>query len=162
MLVTVCPTNLSLSRVTYSETSGNSGIGVSLKEFNSLSGPWIGFSVQDGLRISERIVLLIFNGSISGKGKDKDGNFELVGVYEPEGQRVNLTRVYTWTSEPSQDGVGIPYQYEGVWDGDMAFGLWHPLFEPSYGGIFEMWPEQEEERMIHTHELRHLEPLALG
>jgi hypothetical protein len=117
-----------------------------LKDFNELSGPWTGLSVQDGLRISERIALTIFKGRIAGTGSDKDGEFEISGFYKDRNQEVMLTRTYTWTTDPSQDGVGIPYDYEGSWDGAMVSGRWHPRSHPSYGGPFEMWPDRDEDR----------------
>ncbi len=117
-----------------------------MKDFNELSGPWTGLSVQDGIRISERIVLTIFKGRITGTGSDKDGEFELSGFYHERKQEVMLTRRYTWTTEPSQEGAGIPYDYEGAWDGAMVSGRWHPRMHPPYGGPFEMWPDREEDR----------------
>ncbi|MEZ0326539.1 MAG: hypothetical protein ACAH95_11600 [Fimbriimonas sp.] len=125
-----------------------------------MSGPWTGLSVQDGLRISEAIQLSIRSGSISGSGTDKDGDFELTGSYHERTQRVQLTRRYTYTTEPSQEGVGIPYDYDGVWDGSMVSGRWQMRmltgrqsadhFGPLLGGPFEMWPNREEDQ----HELR--------
>jgi hypothetical protein len=133
-----------------------------MKDFNSLSGPWIGFSVQDAVRISERLLLLIVNGSVSGTGEDKDGKFEVAGHYYGATQELRLIRHYTWTTEPSQVGVGILYEYVGAWDGDLAFGNWSPLHDPEYGGPFEMWPEQEEETISEAFEIEHREPAALG
>ena len=121
-----------------------------MKNFNELSGPWTGLSVQDGLRISEAITLSIRGGSISGSGTDKDGDFELTGGYHERSQRVQLTRRYTWTTEPSQEGVGIPYDYDGSWDGMMVSGNWHMRNHPPMCGPFEMWPSREED----MHELR--------
>ena len=129
---------------------------MALKNFNELSGPWAGMSVQDGVRISERIRLTISNGRISGTGTDKDGEFELSGFYRERDQQVMMTRRYTWTSEPSQEGAGIAYDYEGKWDGAMVFGRWHPRLVPNYGGPFEMWPDREEDReelSIHLEEV---------
>jgi hypothetical protein len=121
-----------------------------LKNFNELSGPWTGLSVQDGLRISEAMHLSIRSGSISGTGTDKDGDFELTGSYHERTQRVQLTRRYSRTTEPSQAGVGIPYDYDGTWDGAMVSGRWHMRNYPPMGGPFEMWPSREEDQ----HELR--------
>jgi hypothetical protein len=115
-----------------------------LKDFTSLSGPWLGWSIQDGIRISERIRLTIVGGKILGTGIDKDGEFELVGAYIVRQQKVILTRTYTVTTLPSQEGVGIPYDYDGVWDGMLVSGLWHPRFEREYGGPFEMWPADDD------------------
>jgi hypothetical protein len=118
-----------------------------MKDFNSLSGPWAGWSIQDGVRITESIQLTITSGRISGTGTDKDGEFELTGAYIERGQKVLITRCYTWTTEPSQEGVGIPYEYVGTWDGNFVSGQWHPRWHESYGGPFEMWPADFEENL---------------
>jgi hypothetical protein len=112
-----------------------------MKELSDLSGPWQGWSIQDGVRISERLMLHIKDYRISGTGTDKDGEFEVVGSYAPKGTSVELTRRYTRTTEPSQDGVGIPYDYAGNWDGALIFGRWCPRGRNWYGGPFEMWPD---------------------
>jgi hypothetical protein len=127
-----------------------------MKDFNELSGPWTGLSVQDGIRISESIRLTITSGHIVGVGTDMDGEFELIGSYHGLSQRVQLTRRYTSTTEPSQESVGIPYDYDGIWDGMMVSGRWHPRHHPSYGGPFEMWPSREEDREELRIELREL------
>jgi hypothetical protein len=132
-----------------------------VKNFNELSGPWTGLSVQDGIRISERIQLTISNGRIVGSGKDKDGEFELSGFYKERNQEVMMTRRYTRTTEPSQEGVGIAYDYDGLWDGAMVHGTWHPRLHPSYGGPFEMWPDREEDREELRIALEDEKPLAL-
>ena len=106
----------------------------------------MGLSTQDGLRISEAIRLSINDGRISGTGVDMDGEFELIGFYSARTEQVMLTRRYTRTTEPSQEGVGIPYDYEGYWDGAMVSGTWHPRNVPHYGGPFEMWPDREMDR----------------
>jgi hypothetical protein len=116
-----------------------------MKDFNDLSGTWTGLSTQDGIRISEAIKLTIAAGHIIGTGSDMDGEFELSGSYSPRNQAVRITRRYTHTAEPSQLGVGIPYDYDGVWDGAMVSGRWHPRSNPHYGGPFEMWPSREED-----------------
>jgi len=113
-----------------------------MKDFNTLSGPWVGWSIQDGVRISESMSLEIRDGRISGTGTDKDGEFELVGAYTARQERVMLTRRYVRTTEPSQEGVGIPYDYDGTWDGAFVSGNWHPRAAPGYGGPFEMWPSE--------------------
>jgi hypothetical protein len=117
-----------------------------MKTLDGLSGPWRGWSIQDGLRITEKLTLTISAGKISGRGTDIDGAFRVEGSYDAEGN-VTLTRSYTRTTEPSQMGVGIPYRYQGKWDGALVFGRWFPVAHPWYGGPFEMWPEAEEERL---------------
>lgn len=121
-----------------------------MKDFNALSGPWEGWSIQDGVRICERMRLTIRAGEIVGSGVDRDGEFELTGAFIARKQLVALTRRYTWTTEPSQAGVGIPYEYEGTWDGELVYGMWHPRMDPDYGGPFEMWPSRDEDRLALT------------
>ena len=103
-------------------------------------------SVQDGLRISEAIRLTIRNGQISGTGVDQDGDFELLGFYTARSQQVMITRRYSRTTEPSQEGVGIPYDYQGYWDGMMVSGTWRQRAYSAMNGPFEMWPDREEDR----------------
>jgi hypothetical protein len=127
-----------------------------VKNFNDLSGPWVGLSVQDGVRISEAIRLVISGGRVSGTGTDKDGDFELLGFYSARNEQVMLTRCYTRTTEPSQESVGIQYDYVGFWDGQMVSGRWHPRAHPFYGGPFEMWPDREADREELAIDLREL------
>gem|GEM_PF-918070 len=114
-------------------------------DLNSLSGPWMGWSIQYGNRISERMKLTIADCVIIGTGVDKDGEFELSGQFQPRRERVTLTRVYVVTTEPTQSGVGIPYDYDGKWDGQMISGLWHRRGDSRDGGPFEMWPARDED-----------------
>ena len=132
-----------------------------MRDLNELSGPWAGWSIQYGLRISEKINLTIKQGRISGTGSDKDGEFELVGAYVDRKQEVLITRTYTWTTEPSQAGVGIPYEYSGKWDGNFISGNWYPRWHPDAdGGPFEMWPGSDEESLQIELEVEESRPLA--
>ncbi|MCC7103176.1 MAG: hypothetical protein IT206_08880 [Fimbriimonadaceae bacterium] len=129
-----------------------------MKDFCQLSGPWAGLSTQEGRRIPECIQLRINRSHIVGTGSDADGLFELDGNFDPETKRVTMTRRYTVTSQPAQEGVGIPFHYDGVWDGEMVAGRWHCRPSPMDQGDFEMWPDREEDRqelMIELHELSH-------
>ncbi len=101
--------------------------------------------MQDGRRITEKIYMSIIGGRISATGQDADGEFELLGAFYERDQRVLITRSYTRTTEPSQEGVGIPYEYLGFWDGQLVSGRWHPRWVPNYGGDFEMWPATDED-----------------
>lgn len=113
-----------------------------MRSLEGLSGPWTGWSIQDGRRISESLDLIIAGGKIDGTGSDADGNFRIEGEFDSEGN-VELIRAYTYcTSGP--DGVGIPYLYVGKWDGDMIHGRWSPVGFRQYGGPFEMWPARED------------------
>ena len=119
-----------------------------MRDFNELSGGWAGWSIQFGQRITESMHLTIQKGRVTGTGTDKDGEFEVVGAYVERKQEVLLTRTYTWTTEPSQSGVGIPYEYVGKWDGNFVSGNWFPRWYPEAdGGPFEMWPGSDEESL---------------
>lgn len=105
------------------------------------SGPWVGWSVQFGVRIHERLILRVGDGQIAGSGEDADGDFHVSGAYNAVGD-VEVVRRYTYcTSGP--EGVGIPYLYRGRWDGAVVAGSWRPLQPYDDGGPFEMWPEDE-------------------
>lgn len=115
-------------------------------------------SIQDGRRISETIHLRIDQQLIVGTGSDADGHFELDGNFDQLKNRITITRRYTWTSEASQEGVGIAYHYDGIWDGALVSGHWHCRSAPQMGGSFEMWPDREEDRqelMINLREISH-------
>ena len=93
------------------------------------------------------MTLVITNGEIRGCGTDKDGDFEVYGAFLERQNLVTLTRRYTRTTEPSQSGVGIPYEYEGTWDGHFVSGEWRPRWDHSDGGPFEMWPASDENEL---------------
>jgi hypothetical protein len=130
-----------------------------MRDFNELTGAWAGWSIQFGIRITESMNLEIVSGRIRGSGTDKDGEFELIGAYVARKNEVLITRTYTWTTEPSQAGVGIPYEYVGTWDGNFVSGLWHPRRYPDAdGGPFEMWPGSEEHKIeLQFEDVRELE-----
>lgn len=123
-----------------------------MKDFNSLSGPWTGQSIQDGFRLNESMRLLIEDGFITGTGTDVDGDFEVRGRYFASDGRVELVRRYTRAPKnPSQ--VGYPFDYAGKWDGQLVFGRWSDRGQGVVGGPFEMWPDREEDRMERAIEL---------
>ncbi|MCE9559300.1 MAG: hypothetical protein K8R88_10135 [Armatimonadetes bacterium] len=116
-----------------------------MSDLGATSGPWLGWSIQYGIRIGEQMKLHITDGRVEGTGMDKDGDFEVVGTFGSGPQGISMTRRYSRTNEPSQAGVGIPYLYVGTWDGSIAYGTWCPLLNPhSDGGPFEMWPASEK------------------
>jgi hypothetical protein len=116
-----------------------------VRELTSCSGPWLGQSIQDGLRITENITLSFHGESFLGNGSDKDGLFNLSGEHDPSDNGVMMTRVYTYCNiAPEQ--AGYPFIYVGRWDGHQIHGRWMMSTHPAYGGTFEMWPEDEEER----------------
>lgn len=124
-----------------------------MKDLSQHSGPWAGWSIQDGLRITESLELRFSGGVVEGTGCDKDGDFQITGSYDSARNIVRLTRRYTWTTEPSQEGVGIPYEYNGTWDGAVVSGRWNPRTSPWYGGPFEMWPIEADEYSLESLEV---------
>ncbi len=127
-----------------------------MRALANLTGPWTGWSIQDGRRISESLDLIITESTISGTGTDADGNFVVEGEHDAEGT-VELIRKYTYCTS-AMGGVGIPYLYVGKWDGQMVHGRWSPVSYREYGGPFEMWPAKED---ISIEELRSTEELLL-
>lgn len=117
-------------------------------------------SIQDGIRISESIELSIRSGMISGLGHDKDGDFELIGDYDDRTNQVRITRRYTWTSEPSQESAGIPYDYDGHWDGSLVSGIWRCRYAYEMNGPFEMWPAGESDMQELSIELEQFRELT--
>ncbi|MEQ1823376.1 MAG: hypothetical protein ABL949_12780 [Fimbriimonadaceae bacterium] len=125
-----------------------------MRELTSCSGPWLGQSIQDGLRITENITLTFHGSNFLGNGSDKDGLFNLDGEYDEGDDGVMMTRVYTYSPQ-SPGHVGYPYIYVGKWDGHQIHGRWMMSTHPGYSGPLEMWPEDEEslqERMINLEE----------
>lgn len=128
------------------------------REFTSLSGEWTGQSIQDGFRIMERITLKFSGDSFTGFGTDSDGEFELVGEYDPDDGAVSIVRRYV-IAPKNPDQVGHPFLYIGRWDGYQVSGRWMDSYHLGYGGPFEMWPQEEEvaiEQMMQIEE----EPVA--
>ena len=131
-----------------------------MRDFCQLSGPWAGFSVQHLFRINETIQLRIDQTSIIGTGTDYDGHFEVSGDYDIKTQKVTLTRRYTWTTEVSQEGVGVAYHYDGHWNGVMVSGQWYQRSDPKNCGEFEMWPNSDDDRKLLMIDLRELSTRA--
>lgn len=143
------------------------------RPFETLSGPWTGWSIQEGFRLSERYSLTISKGrergdrgrdysaertdadhradaadesaiQIRGWGTDADGDFSVEGYFLPHDASVFLVRRYV--RAPKNPGqVGYPFLYEGSWNGYVVYGTWRASTEPDNTGPFEMWPEGEEE-----------------
>jgi hypothetical protein len=118
-----------------------------MRDLLGLSGPWVGLSIQGGMRLSEEIQLQFHGVHFGGSGTDVDGDFDLDGVYHPEDHRVDIIRTYSRTNKPGGDGVGVPFEYSGQWDGAMIAGNWHEIGFRENGGPFEMWPYREEDRL---------------
>ncbi len=130
-----------------------------MKQFENLSGPWTGLSLQGPRRLTEAIKLRITNGVITGEGSDVDGDFVLDGRYDPTTEFVQIDRRYTYVARPEYGSTWVVYRYQGKWDGAMVYGHWNQCDSPSNCGGFEMWPNREEDRMelaIDIRELTHV------
>ncbi|MBX3119208.1 MAG: hypothetical protein KF784_09095 [Fimbriimonadaceae bacterium] len=133
-----------------------------MKEFTSHSGPWVGQSIQEGFRLTEKIMILFSGNHFVGEGTDVDGDFNLEGEYDPSDQMVNIVRRYTRVTR-NENQVGYPFIYIGKWNGYEVTGRWMMSTSPAQGGPFEMWPESEEEaqeRAIEQHVLE--QELVIG
>ena len=115
-------------------------------------------SLQAGFRLSEAIDLSIERGRIAGQGEDTDGLFELQGGYDAQGN-VRLIRRYT-VCHLGPEGVGVPYEYLGQWDGEVVAGRWQELGHPTNGDEFEMWPEKGDSVSV-SEILRATEPAGV-
>ena len=103
-----------------------------MRSLTEVSGPWVGFWIQDPVRGWMRIHLKFGKGKISGKGSDQIGVFSIRGRYSDGGNVVFVKR-YTWHR----------VSYVGRWDGAMIFGNWE--IAGLDWGEFEIWPEAEYE-----------------
>lgn len=112
----------------------------SMRPLRECSGPWVGWSVQYNRKIYERMTIQFSEASMVGNGEDADGEFEITGDFDLQGE-VALVRSYTFCVL-GPEGIGIPYLYRGRWDGLVVSGEWKPVSGPYDGGAFEMWPEE--------------------
>lgn len=111
-----------------------------MRDLSQLSGPWVGFWVQRGLRGSMGLALTFANGLITGTGSDLIGAFRLNGSYTADGD-VSLLKTYAWHV----------VEYKGKWDGQMIAGIWRIKYEGS--GAFEIWPESESSTLQKLYEI---------
>jgi hypothetical protein len=106
------------------------------RPLESCCGPWSGFWIQGWTRGNMRLKLDFLNGSVNGTGNDLSGDFEIVGIYSTDTDRVLFTKTYRWQS----------VDYSGLWDGQLIYGKW-VLHDNEYSdeGEFEIWPDKDEE-----------------
>ena len=105
-----------------------------MRELRSLSGPWVGFWVQDLQRGEMRLTLRFGESSVQGEGSDRVGSFTVSGHHAASGV-VGFAKVY-----PSHR-----VDYEGTWDGAMIAGRWRIGVRRAFDeGEFEIWPEQDD------------------
>ena len=94
---------------------------------------------------------LTFSGNdITGGGSDLNGGFSMRGTYDPANEKVTITKRYWHTK----------VVYHGVWNGSFVSG--HSIIGPAWvgeRGIFEMWPEDEEEAIEFAREVESFERL---
>ncbi|MDX2064634.1 MAG: hypothetical protein SFX74_02710 [Fimbriimonadaceae bacterium] len=95
-----------------------------------LSGRWVGWWVQQNTKGHQAMMLMFREGTISGKGQDQSGRFDVSGEYdEPD---VQLTKIYP----------GWEVRYFGTYGGEMISGRWTITSAGGYdAGVFEIWPE---------------------
>lgn len=101
-----------------------------MRDLSQLSGPWVGFWVQRGIRGSMGLALTFESGQIHGSGSDLVGAFRLSGAYRDDGS-VSIVKTYAWHL----------VDYKGRWDGQMISGSWKIKYEGT--GPFEIWPEAD-------------------
>jgi hypothetical protein len=106
-----------------------------LRSLSELSGPWVGFWIQQPVRGWMKIDLSFAKGRIAGGGSDQIGTFRIAGRYHEDGT-VEFTKRY----RPWHKVI-----YTGRWDGQMIFGTW--LIRRFDSGEFEIWPEAEFESL---------------
>lgn len=80
--------------------------------------------------------LLFIGNLITGGGTDRDGPFTMTGEFE--GDEVYLVKTYPW----------LTVRYDGRWNGAFIAGrsTIGPITHGEFGS-FEMWPEDEEQRI---------------
>jgi hypothetical protein len=104
----------------------------------------VGQSIQEGFRLTEKMILTIRGSTFYGEGTDVDGDFVLQGTFDAATGIVSIVRRYTRAPQnPAQ--VGYPFDYLGKWNGEFVSGRWMTRTDFEIGGPFEMWPEREEE-----------------
>ncbi|MDX2064523.1 MAG: hypothetical protein SFX74_02150 [Fimbriimonadaceae bacterium] len=115
-----------------------------MRSLQSCSGSWLGWSIQDAVRISESMRITFAPGEFAGEGTDKDGDFVLQGTFDADGN-VTIDRRYTRTRSQNPETTVWVYPYIGRWDGTFISGFWHYPLGEAEGGPFEMWPANEEQ-----------------
>ena len=107
-----------------------------MRSLRDLSGPWVGFWIQDRERGAMRLTLRFGESSVEGGGNDPLGSFTLSGRHEASGV-VGFGKAY------ASDEI----EYHGVWDGEMISGTWR-FARREFGvanlGVFEIWPESDD------------------
>lgn len=122
-----------------------------MRDIRDCSGPWKGTWVQGNLRGTMRNFRLDFDrNEITGGGNDRHGSFTMRGSYDPATEGVKITKRYWHTK----------VVYIGIWNGSFVSG--HSIIGPAWvgeRGIFEMWPEDEEEAIEFAREVESFERL---
>lgn len=121
-----------------------------MRPLSELSGPWIGFWIQQPIRGQMRLVLYFEAGRISGGGNDRDGAFSLQGSFDEQTGAVAIDKFYS----------GLLVKYRGHWDGTLICGDSEIIgFLFSDRGQFEIWPEGEDEAVqFFTQEIESVVP----
>jgi hypothetical protein len=102
------------------------------------TGLWRGGYQDRTGEATEDLHLWFIDGIIRGRGKDKDGNFLLLGSYHPHSSSVHWRKHYT---SPHR-----LFEYRGWWKGGRITGEWAMIGDPDYCGPFEIEPHLEPEK----------------
>lgn len=114
---------------------------MSVRSLSELSGPWVGFWIQQPIRGWMKMELGFSSGRIVGGGTDQIGPFTIQGEFNEAGP-VKFRKRYA---------SHLVY-YNGKWDGQMIYGTWKITWYDS--GEFEIWPEAEFEALnLGEHEI---------
>ncbi len=103
--------------------------------FDLLSGPWSGLWIQGPERGHESLDLAFQSGNLLGFGSDRDGAFQINGIYTPSGA-AEFGKVYT---KPTRV-VPAHMTYRGQWNGRCLVGRWTDDSDSRNEGPFRMWP----------------------
>jgi hypothetical protein len=103
--------------------------------FDLLSGPWSGRWIQGPEHGDENLDLVFQSGNLMGFGSDRDGAFQISGIYSPSGA-AEFGKVYTKPTRP----VPARMTYRGLWNGRCLVGRWTDDGRPDNAGPFRLWP----------------------
>ena len=104
-----------------------------MRPLEDLSGPWAGWWVQGEVKGQMSLTLHFSEGRIRGNGTDRDGGFQMSGLYNAGG--VDLLKGYAL----------LTVRYRGKWDGAVISGEWRiGSRERTLSGPFELWPVGDE------------------
>ncbi len=80
----------------------------------------------------EDLHLIFSQGVVRGRGRDKDGDFVIVGSYHPHTNSVYWNKHYV---EPHR-----VFNYQGIYENGKVEGIWAEVGQPDYTGPFRIEP----------------------